>query len=196
VSTDTEPRPAAGHPEVRTSDGLTAAFPPPDVVAKRRETYDEWVRKVTSKRPIGHETVQTRAVPLRWTPCVSPLSARQVALVSTGGVHLATQQPFAVFAEDGDHSVREIPGDADTRDLVFTHTHYATDDATQDPNVMFPLDRLRELAGEGIIRSVSPVHYGFMGFIPDPGVLVRDIVPAIGRELVRRGTDTVILTPG
>lgn len=33
----------------------------------------------------------------------------------------------------------------------------------QDWNVIFPLDRLQELATKGIIRSVAAYHYSFMG---------------------------------
>lgn len=33
----------------------------------------------------------------------------------------------------------------------------------QDWNVVFPIDRLRELAKEGTIQSVADFHYSFMG---------------------------------
>jgi D-proline reductase (dithiol) PrdB len=46
-------------------------------------------------------------------------------------------------------------------------THLSTNfDRTgfqQDWNVVFPLDRLRELAGDGTIGSVADYHYSFMG---------------------------------
>jgi len=46
-------------------------------------------------------------------------------------------------------------------------THISTNfDRTgfqQDWNVVFPLERLRELAAEGIIGSVAAYHYSFMG---------------------------------
>jgi D-proline reductase (dithiol) PrdB len=46
-------------------------------------------------------------------------------------------------------------------------THISTNfDRTgfqRDWNVVFPLDRLRELAAEGIIGSLADYHYSFMG---------------------------------
>jgi D-proline reductase (dithiol) PrdB len=33
----------------------------------------------------------------------------------------------------------------------------------KDRNVVFPLDRLNELAAEGVIGEVAPTHYSFMG---------------------------------
>lgn len=182
--------------EIRLSDGIVAGYPAVEVVDKWATSYDDWKGRVARPRPVGHETVVTTAEPLNWTPLAKPLSEATVALVSSGGVHRATQEPFEVFAEEGDSTARAVPGVVDTDELTVTHTHYATDDALQDINVMFPLDRLRDLADEGIVGAVSPVHFGLMGFIPDPSTLVNETVPDIGRELVRRGVDVVVLTPG
>ena len=40
----------------------------------------------------------------------------------------------------------------------FDHTGFQ-----QDWNLVFPLDRLRELAAEGAIASLADFHYSFMG---------------------------------
>jgi len=68
----------------------------------------------------------------------------------------------------GDYRV--IPGDIQARDLVMTHisTNFDRTGFQQDWNVVFPLDRLRELAQEGIIGTVAAFHYSFMG-ATDPG---------------------------
>lgn len=186
----------ASDSKIRASDGAVAEFPSRDVLEERASAYSEWSERVRRERPVGHETIVTRADPLNWAPLNKPLAECTVALVSTGGVHLKSQEPFAVYEEAGDWSSRSIPGDADTRDLVVTHTHYATQDALQDVNVMFPLDRLRELADQGTVARASSLHFGFMGFIPDPTLLLRETAPAAGRELQRRGVDVVVLTPG
>jgi len=119
-----------------------------------------------------------------------------VALVTTGGVHLRSQPPFDVFNEVGDWSSRAIPGDAGTQDLTVTHTHYAIQDALEDVNVIFPLDPLRDLEHEGLIGSVASLHFGFMGFIPDPMHLVNETAPSAARELVSRGVNAAVLTAG
>jgi D-proline reductase (dithiol) PrdB len=182
--------------ELRTSDGVTARFCTPEEAAQRAEGYQEWLGRVTGKRPEGHELVRTPCERVNWTRLDKPLAESTVALVTTGGVHLRSQEPFDVWSEEGDWSSRPIPGDVDTADLTVTHTHYATQDALEDVNVMFPLDRLRELADEGIVGAVSSLHFGFMGFIPDPAGLVTDTAPAAAEQLRDRGVDIALLTAG
>lgn len=186
----------AAHPEVRTSDGAAGVFAGPEVRAERAASYAGWAANVSRPQPFGHGTIPTRASPLRWTPLRRPLAACTVALVSTGGVHLRSQPAFAIYDEAGDASSRAIPGDVRGADLTFSHTHYATDDALADPNVMFPIDRLRELAAAGAVGASAPLHFGFMGFIPDPRRLVGETAPAAARALKGRGVDVVVLTPG
>ncbi|HZP95075.1 MAG TPA: glycine/sarcosine/betaine reductase selenoprotein B family protein [Candidatus Limnocylindria bacterium] len=187
---------AATEPEVRTSDGAIGTFAAAEVRAARAASYAEWATNVSKPEPWGHRTVVTRADPLAWTPLRGPLASCTVALVSTGGVHLASQPPFAIYDEAGDASSRAIPGDVPTSDLRFSHSHYATEDAMRDPNVMFPLDRLRELARDGVIGASATLHFGFMGFIPDPAALVSRTVPDAARALRERDVDVVVLTPG
>jgi D-proline reductase (dithiol) PrdB len=63
----------------------------------------------------------------------------------------------------GDYRI--IQGNISARDLVMTHisTNFDRTGFQQDWNVAFPLDRLKELAKEGIIGSVAAYHYSFMG---------------------------------
>lgn len=91
-----------------------------------------------------------------------PLSQRRVAIISTAGLHRCGDHPFTT--ETGDY-YRVIPGDTKANNLVMTHTSTNFDRTgfQQDWNVIFPLDRLRELAEEGAIGSVADFHYSFMG---------------------------------
>jgi D-proline reductase (dithiol) PrdB len=171
-------------------------FATPDVAADRQRRYEIWIAGVSRPRPYGHEFVATPARPLNWTPLSKPLSECTVALVTTAGVHLKSQEPFAVYLEEGDWSSRRIPGEVSSDELTATHTHYDTRDALDDINVVFPIDRLRELTAEGVIGRASPVHYGFMGFIPDPKVLLGETAPAAARDLKAQGVDAVFLTAG
>ncbi|MPZ14946.1 MAG: hypothetical protein GEU73_11080 [Chloroflexi bacterium] len=182
--------------EFQASDGTVASFSSPQVIAERSKSYVEWLGRVRAERPAGHEFVQVRAEPRHWKSLAKPLSESTVALVTTGGVHHCNQDPFDVYEELGDWTSRPIPGDIDTSDLTVTHTHYATQDALEDVNVMFPLDRLRELVDQGVVGGVSPLHFGFMGFIPDPAPLVRETALAAAAELFDRGVDVVVLTAG
>ena len=90
-----------------------------------------------------------------------PLSRRRVALISTAGLNLRNDRPFTLGSGD----YRIIPGDTEANDLVMSHVS-ANFDRTgfqQDLNVIFPLDRLRDLAKAGTIGSVADFHYSFMG---------------------------------
>ncbi len=89
--------------------------------------------------------------PAPWiTP--KPLKDCTVAIISTAGLHRRTDVPFKVGAVD----YRLIPGDADFGDLVVSHisTNFDRSAYQQDPNIWFPLDRLREMAADG--ESGSP----------------------------------------
>ncbi len=129
-----------------------------------------------------------------WTPLVKPLAACRVALVTTGGVHLDTDPPFDLASRDGDPTFRRIPAGVEPRRLRISHGHYDTRDAERDVNVLFPIERLRELAAEGRIGGVAPTHYSF-GWIQAVDPLVRETAPVVARELIAAGVDAVVLTP-
>jgi D-proline reductase (dithiol) PrdB len=131
--------------------------------------------------------------PVPWTPFTKRLGESRVAVVTTGGFHLPDQPGFD--CDRGDPSFREIPADTDLGRLAITHTHYDTRDARRDPNILLPLDRLRELVEEGAIRSLAPTHYSLMGFIPQIATLVEVTAPAIAAGLRREEVDALVLTP-
>ncbi len=91
-----------------------------------------------------------------------PLSQRRVAIVSTAGLHRRGDRPFTFDAADG---YRIIPGSTAANDLVMTHVAADFDRSgfQQDWNTVFPIDRLREMAAEGLIGSVAGYSYSFMG---------------------------------
>ena len=69
--------------------------------------------------------------------------------------------------------------------------------AIVDLNVVYPIDRLEELAAEGIIGGVAPRHFSFMGAQPDHTMetIRLDTAPAVGKMLREDGVDVVLLTP-
>lgn len=93
-----------------------------------------------------------------------PLAERRVVLISTAGLHRRGDQPF----RPGDGSYRIIAGDTPANELVMSHISVNFDRTgfQQDLNVVFPLDRLRELVAEGTVGSLASVHYSFMGAFP------------------------------
>ncbi len=115
-------------------------------------------------------TISRRCIP--YTPRRRELSESTFAIVTTAGVHLREQEPFPL---EGDNSWREIPGEVQSSQLMVTHDHYDHRHADLDINCVFPIDRLRELAADGVIQGVSNLHriYGVytaaQGFLCEPG---------------------------
>jgi D-proline reductase (dithiol) PrdB len=130
-----------------------------------------------------------RCIP--YTPRLRELHASSFALVTTTGVHLRSQEPYV----EDDNSWRLIPGDVQASQLMVTHDHYDHRDAERDINCVFPIDRLRELAAEGIIGGVSDRHLGF-GFTQNLRDLYARAAPEMAKLIVRSQTDGVILTAG
>jgi D-proline reductase (dithiol) PrdB len=125
-----------------------------------------------------------------WTPLARPLSEATVAIVTTSGVHLRRDKPFHLHS---DSSFRVIPRDTKAADLTITHQAYDRTDALRDINLVFPLERLRELEAEGVIGRVADEHFGF-GLSGSAKALI-----APGREVARRlaraHVDLVLLVP-
>lgn len=121
-----------------------------------------------------------------------PLSESTVAIISTAGMHRRDDQPFTAGAVD----YRLIPGDTDFSDVVLSHISANFDRSAyaQDPNIMFPLDRIREMAATGEIGGVSRYHYSFMGAMPNPA-LFEETGEEVGRLLAADGVDVALLVP-
>lgn len=119
------------------------------------------------------------------------LARRRVALISTAGLHRRDDRPFEGMSGE----YRVIPSDTKARDLVMTHvsTNFDRTGFQQDWNVAFPLDRLRELAGEGSIGSVADFHYSFMG-ATDP-VEMKAAARNLAGLLKGDGVDAALLVP-
>jgi D-proline reductase (dithiol) PrdB len=135
--------------------------------------------------------------PVPWTTLRKPLSECRIALVSTAGFVLDHQAPFDSSIKGGDTSFREIPNDANLSDLIDTHKSESFDHRgiRQDPNLAFPLDRMRELETAGRIGSLNRRHFSFMGSITAPGRLVAEAAPETARRLLEDRVDAALLVP-
>ena len=122
-----------------------------------------------------------------------PLAESRVAVVTTAGLRVDDDADW----NPGDQSFTVLP--ADRRDLVLSHfsPNFDRTGWIVDPNVVFPLDRLVEMAAEGVIGSVADVHISFMGAQIDHTLetIRLDTGPASARILSDDGVDVVILTP-
>ena len=84
-----------------------------------------------------------------------PLSSRRVAIVTTAAVQMRDDPPFDFRTAE----YRVIPGDVDGAELVMSHTSVNFDRTgfQHDVNVVFPIDRLRELVERGGVDEVVKV---------------------------------------
>lgn len=125
--------------------------------------------------------------------CVAgpPLKERRVAIVTTAGLTAREDSRFAMGSSD----YRVIPADVDANRLVMSHAsiNYDRSGFQRDVNVIFPIDRLRELADDGVIGSVADFHYSFMGAI-DP-VTLEPAAAQLAGLLKKDAVDAVLLTP-
>ena len=119
------------------------------------------------------------------------LSKRRVAIVSSAGLVVRGEDPFR--GRDADYRV--IRADTGPDELLISHISVNFDRTgfQEDWNVVFPLDRLRELATEGAIGSVAQTHYSFMG-ATDP-VLMEPHARELAGRLKTDQVNAVILPP-
>ena len=127
------------------------------------------------------------------TPWVTgpALSRRRVAIVSSAGLVVRDEDPFR--GRDPDYRV--IPSETKPGELLISHISINFDRTgfQEDWNVVFPLDRLNELAVGGSIGSVATTHYSFMG-ATDPAPMEPHARQLAGR-LKSDQVDAVILSP-
>ena len=120
-----------------------------------------------------------------------PLAQCRIAIVTTAGVHRKGDRPFGPGATD----YRIIPGDTKAADLVMSHQSVNFDRTgfQEDHNVAFPLDRLHELAKQGVVGAVADFHYSFMG-----ATQIRQLetkAKELAQLLKDDRVDAVLLTP-
>jgi D-proline reductase (dithiol) PrdB len=135
--------------------------------------------------------------PPPWTPLNKPLNSCKLAIVTSSGLIRRSDTPFDLGWQEGDPSFRTIPADTNPAELTFSHvsTNWDRTGFAMDINVVFPIDRLRELVREGEIGAVADEHYSFMGAIFNSDPLVADMAPEVGRRLRAAGVDVVLLVP-
>jgi D-proline reductase (dithiol) PrdB len=120
------------------------------------------------------------------------LSECRVAIATTAALHASEQPRFT----GGDQSFRLLP--AATEGLVLGHIspNYDRSGFVADPNVVFPVDRLREMEAERAIGSVASTHLAFLGAQDETMTTIRlDSGPAAAKLLLNDAVDVVLLTP-
>jgi D-proline reductase (dithiol) PrdB len=127
------------------------------------------------------------------TPFVSgpPLAQRRVAIVSSAALIRRGDKPFPF----GSGECRFVAADTPPGDLLISHVSINFDRSgwQRDINVVFPIDRLRDLAAAGEIGGVADTHYTVMGST-DPAAM-SEAVEQIAGQLRQERIDSVLLSP-
>ena len=129
--------------------------------------------------------------PAPWVACGDDLSSRVFALITTAGIHPAGATPF----ESNDATYRVLPGGSNGADFAMSHASVNFDRTgfQDDVNIVYPIDRLKEMAANGEIGSVADFHYSFMGATDT------DAMEPSARELAgmlkEDGVTAVLLSP-
>lgn len=120
-----------------------------------------------------------------------PLAERRVAIVSSAALVRRGDVPFAF----GSPEVRFLPADVPPDDLLISHVSINFDRSgfQRDINTVYPLQRLLELADDGIIGGVAPTHYTVMGST-DPAMM-EGSADQISGQLRQERIDAVLLSP-
>jgi hypothetical protein len=126
------------------------------------------------------------------TPLTKPLSQARVMIVTSSGVHLEGDPPFQ---HPNDMSFRRIPQDTPPARLAPSHPTPVRRPGQADINVVFPYQRLAELAAEGFIGGATAYHLSMLGSIKKLRELVTDMAPRMAADAKAAGADVVLHTP-
>ena len=127
-----------------------------------------------------------------WVVNDKPLSEKKVAIITTAGLNFREDHNF----EFVDASYRALPRDLAASDILMTHAsvNYDRSGFQEDINVVFPVDRFKELESEGVIGRLADVNYSFMG-----GGMLPDVYEANVRDLAKLlkadGVDAAFIVP-
>ena len=145
---------------------------------------DEHVKAMTAdiETPVFERTAFTKPKPLR---------EATVAIVTSASLHHPDDPDF----DPVDAGYRVLS--SARRDYVMGHwsPNFDTTGFAVDINTVFPIDRLDELAAQGVIGAVASEHLAYAGNQFDLSGVRLDSGPAGAKRLVAQGVDVVLLTP-
>lgn len=130
--------------------------------------------------------------PMPWMNVEKPLSEKRIAIVTTAGLNYRNDSKFDLI----DASYRAIPRTIDSSSILMSHSSVNFDRTgfQEDINVVFPIDRFKELEACGVIGSLADINYSFMG-----GGLLPHVYEPSARELAQLlradGVDAVFVIP-
>ena len=127
------------------------------------------------------------------TPFVAgpALPSRRVAIISSAALTRRGEAPFAF----GSTEYRAIPAGFPAGDILTSHPSIAHDRSgfQRDINTVHPVDRLRELAADGVIAGAAETHYTVLG--SSDATAMGDAADQIAGQLRQERIDSILLSP-
>ncbi len=133
--------------------------------------------------------------PVALAPLRMPLSECRVTFISTSGVQPKGSLPFDTVHPVGDYTFRRVSSNSRVDDLEIHQLKYPTAGANRDLNVIFPIERLQELAAEGVIGGLTEHFFTFIGYNMDPERLERTLAEDIATAVSDEGADIALAAP-
>ncbi len=124
-----------------------------------------------------------------------PLSESRLTFVSTAGVQPIGTMPFDTVHPVGDYTFRRVPSNTKTTDLEIHQLKYPTFGANRDLNVIFPIERLRELVAEKLIGSLTTNFFSFIGYNMDAERLENTLAEDIAEAVKAENAEVALLAP-
>lgn len=167
--------------------------------------YEYQVRAYTG--PEGERSPTYEGAP--FAPLRRPLVESRLGLVTSSGhfVEGHDPKPFGVAAMTQEEAMSRIldflraapqltviPADTATDRLKVRHGGYDIRGAQKDPNVVFPIDRLRELQAAGRIGELAEQAYSFVGATAQTRLL-KETGPEWVERFKQDRLDAVLLVP-
>jgi D-proline reductase (dithiol) PrdB len=147
-----------------------------------------------NERYPGSMVTRHTHVPL--APLAKPLNQARLVMISSCGVHRKTDRPLDVCHPFGDFGFRRAPSNTRPADLTIHQLKYPHDDADQDINVVFPIERLQELVAEGTLGGLTPNFFSFIGYNMATERFERTVVHDIAEAVeVEEKADVALLVP-
>ncbi len=167
--------------------------------------------QVTGYRPseeVQRKRAQTVYPPIPLAILTKPLNQSTVALFTTGAIHKKDQTNWLPPDHTYEQAVQDVRSalerfaswrlierDTPVSELQVSHIAYDITAAQRDVNVIFPLERFRELEAEGFIGHLAPVNYSIHG-LTNLQRLEQQAAPQWAQEIKATGVDAVFLTAG
>jgi D-proline reductase (dithiol) PrdB len=142
-----------------------------------------------------------REEPVPFAPLAKPLNACRLALVTTAAIHqVGKEPPFDTEREKrepfwGDPTFRRIPRDVRQEEIGACHLHTNNRDVLLDVNIALPVHRFAEMEAEGVIGSLAPTCYSFMGYQTNTAEWRERYAPEAAALMKDEGVNAVFLTP-